>query len=208
MCVRNAVIAACTTLEMACCDSLGLLELPDRVFKEGLKKALNDAGKTPIDFGSGLWQDVLNIQKFRNNYIHIGGKLMDLYPLPSAAEDAIKIIREAIHDIYRRMGKSSPKWVALDESGGWPQPGGFRMTGHLTVSRVGADPNAPDTYSIVLVTETGEEKPTIYLAGTTPEEDVFEEVEDLLGRLNVPFSAVRVYRGPDLIYEDNFDMGG
>ena len=30
---------------------LGLLELPDRVFKEGLKKALDDAGKTPIDFG-------------------------------------------------------------------------------------------------------------------------------------------------------------
>jgi len=28
MCVRNAVLAACTTLEMACCDSLGVPRLP------------------------------------------------------------------------------------------------------------------------------------------------------------------------------------
>ena len=99
MCVRNGVAAACTTLEMACCDALGVTKLPDRVFKEGLKKALNTAGKPPIDFGSGLWQRVLEIQDRRNEYAHIGGKLINLFPPVGIAEEAIKTIREATHDI-------------------------------------------------------------------------------------------------------------
>lgn len=129
--------------------------------------------------------------------------LSDRFPPIEVADEAIKTIREAIRDIYGRAGKASPKWVNLDESGGWPQTRGVGISmAHLTVSR-GGDPNAPDTYRIVLVTKTGEEKPTIYLAGTTPEEDLSEEVEDLLGRLKVPFSCVRVYRGQDLIHQEN-----
>jgi hypothetical protein len=52
MSVRNALNSAWTTLEMACCDALGLPEI--NRFKEGLKKAIEQAGKTPIDFGSGI----------------------------------------------------------------------------------------------------------------------------------------------------------
>jgi hypothetical protein len=133
MCVRNAVLAAWTTLEMACCDSLSVPELPDRIFREGLKKALNKAGRPAINFGSGLWQRVLKLQESRNDYTHMGGKLINRLPPVSVAEHAIITIREAIHDIYGRMGTPSPSWVDADQSGGWPQTGGFSATAHLTL---------------------------------------------------------------------------
>jgi hypothetical protein len=180
------------------------------IFRRSLDEEFDKKAIARLDFGSGVWSRINSKTKdARKKYAHFGVTLSDRFPSIEVAEDAIKTIREAIHDIYARMGKPSPKWVNLDESGGWPQTRGVGISmAHLAVSRTGADPNAPDTYRIVLVTETGEEKPTIYLAGTTPEEDVFEEVEDLLGRLNVAFSAVRVYRGQDLIYEENLDMRG
>jgi hypothetical protein len=208
MCVRNAVLAAWTTLEMACCDSLSVPELPDRIFKEGLKKALNKAGRPAIDFGSGLWQRVLKLQESRNDYTHMGGKLINRLPPVSVAEHAIITIREAIHDIYGRMETPSPSWVDADQSGGWPQTGGFSATAHLTLVRGQLDQNAPETFRIALVTEAGVEKVTDFFPGKTPEEDVLEQVEDLLGRLNAAFSGVRVYQGPTLIYEEIIDVRG
>jgi hypothetical protein len=209
MCVRNAVLSAWTTLEMACCDSLEVSKLPGRDFKEGLKKTFTDAGKPTPDFGSGIWQGVLRIKDdHRNDYAHVGGKIVDLFPKVVVAEDAIRTIREAIHDVYAMMGKQSPSWVDTDQSSGWPTSGNSRATAHLTLVRGQLDQNASDTLRIVLVTEEGNEKVTDYFPGTTPEEDVYEQVEDLLGRLGVPFSRVRVYRGPDLLYKEDFDMRG
>jgi hypothetical protein len=203
MCVRNAVLSAWTTLEMACCDALGIVKLGND-FRRSLDEEFDKKAIARLDFGSGLWSKInCKTKEDRKKYTHFGVTPSDRFPSIEVAEDAIKTIREAIHDIYARMGKPSPKWVNLDESDGWPQTRGVGISmAHLTVSR-GADPNAPDTYSIVLVTKTGEEKPFLYLAGTTPEEDVSEEVEALLGRSNVPFSCVRVYRGQDLIHEED-----
>ena len=116
--------------------------------------------------------------------------ISDRFPPVSIAEEAIKTIREAIHDIYERMGKQSPAWVDFDEAKGWPIGGSF---GFATLTAVGADPNDPNTLRIALVAEDGAEKVTNTFPGTIPEEDVFGHVEDLLGRLNAPFREVRVY---------------
>ena len=55
MCVRNAVLSAWTTLEMACCDALGIQELKSD-FKRSLDDEFAAKGLTLLDFGSGLWQ--------------------------------------------------------------------------------------------------------------------------------------------------------
>jgi hypothetical protein len=81
-------------------------------------------------------------------------------------------------------------------------------TAHLTLLRGGVDKDAPETFRIALVTENGDEKVTDYFSGITPEGDVYEQVEDLLGSLNVPFSGVRIYQGRNLIYEDQLDVRG
>jgi hypothetical protein len=105
MCVRNAVISACTALEMSCCDALAIPEI--NRFKEDLNAALRQTGKTAIDFGSGLWQHVLQIRDSRHEYAHSGVSISDRFPSVSVAEDAIAKIREAIRDIYTKLGKQT-----------------------------------------------------------------------------------------------------
>jgi hypothetical protein len=117
MCVRNVVLSAWTTLEMACCDALGLPEI--NRFKDDLKTAIQQAGKTPTDFGSWLWKRILEIRDLRNDYTHMVKRIANRFPQALVAEEAIEKIREAIHDIYGKIGKLTSGWVDLDESGGW-----------------------------------------------------------------------------------------
>jgi hypothetical protein len=133
MCVRNAVISACTALEMGCCDALAIPEI--NRFKEDVNAALRQARKTAIDFGSGLWQRILKIRDSRHEYAHSGVSISDRFPSLSVAEDAIAKLREAIRDIYVRAGKQIPAWVNLDTSSGWPQTGGITVGAHATVMR-------------------------------------------------------------------------
>jgi hypothetical protein len=59
---------------------------------------------------------------------------------------------------------------------------------------------------IVLVTPQGEEKATRYLPPTASDDEVFWWVQDYLGKLNVPFKAIRVYRWQDLIVDENIEV--
>jgi hypothetical protein len=59
---------------------------------------------------------------------------------------------------------------------------------------------------IVLVTPQGEEKATRYLQPATSDDEVFWWVENFLGNLNFPFRAIRVYRGQDLILDENIEV--
>ena len=78
MCVRNAVISACTALEMGCCDALAIPEI--NRFTEDVNAAFRQAGKTAIDFGSGLWQRILKIRDSRHEYAHSGVSISDRFP--------------------------------------------------------------------------------------------------------------------------------
>jgi hypothetical protein len=44
---------------------------------------------------------------------------------------------------------------------------------------------------------------TRYLPPATSDHEVFWWVEDYLGKLSVPFKAIRVYRGLDIILDEN-----
>jgi hypothetical protein len=63
------------------------------------------------DFGCGLWQCILEIRDSRNEYAHSGVTISDRFPSASVAEDAIAKSREAIRDIYTKLGKQTTAWV-------------------------------------------------------------------------------------------------
>ncbi len=80
------------------------------------------------------------------------------------------------------------------------------MNIHARLLHAGATPETPGVVKIVLVTPQGEEKATRYLPPTTSDDEAFWWVEDYLGKLNVPFRAIRVYRGQDLILDENIEV--
>ena len=141
-------------LEIGCCDALAIPEI--NRFKEDVNAGFRQAGKTAIDFGSGLWQRILEIRDSRHEYAHSGVSVSDRFPSVSVAENAIAKIREAIRDICTRAGKQIPAWANLDASDGWPQTRGFGTSAHLTVLRRPIDKNDPNVFNISLVTPTGE----------------------------------------------------
>jgi hypothetical protein len=53
----------------------------------------------------------------------------------------------------------------------------------------------------------GGEQPIEHLRSGTPEDEILGAVEDTVGKLNVPFSGMRVYRGSNLIRE-SFEVRG
>jgi hypothetical protein len=207
MSVRNAVLSAWTALEMACCDALSILKLGND-FRRSLDEEFDKKSIPRLDFGSGIWSEINSkIKTYRKLYTHFGVSIADRFPPVSVAEESIEKIRKAVHDIYGKMGKQSPAWVDFDNSSGWPSSSGG-IFGTLTVSRGPLDRNDPNVYKISLITPTGDERELIWLPSDTQKEDIADEVEQLLGRLNVPFKQVRVYRGPNLFYQEELDMRG
>lgn len=164
MCVRNAVLSAWTTLEMACRDALGVPRFKGRDFKRDLNEELQAQGKPTVDFGLGVWGLLSsNTLEHRKKYAHAGVCLMDRFPPVTHADDAIAWVRQAIHDIYGRMGRTPPKWIDHDQSAGWPTDG-TRLRAFGSVIQRGVDPLQPGVVKIVLVTPEGEEKTTEYLS--------------------------------------------
>jgi hypothetical protein len=53
----------------------------------------------------------LEIRDSRHEYAHSGVSISDRFPSLSVAEDTIAKIREAIRDIYTKLGKQTPAWV-------------------------------------------------------------------------------------------------
>ena len=80
------------------------------------------------------------------------------------------------------------------------------MHAHLTVLEGPIDKDAPDVIKISLVTRAGHEKETRWLPENTPTDEIMDRVDQRLDRLNVPFKGIRVYRGQDLLVDENFEM--
>jgi hypothetical protein len=45
-----------------------------------------------------------------------------------------------------------------------------------------------------------------WVVSANPMDEVMDQVEHILGSLNVPFTGIRVYRGSDLLLDENFEM--
>jgi hypothetical protein len=207
MCVRNAVLSGWTTLEMACCDALGISKI-ERDFKECLHAEFDKRNIPRLDFGSGLWQDInTKIKGHRNRFMHSGVSISNRFPPVSIADEAISTIRKAVHEIYAALGKQAPRWIDSDQSEGWTQRvSGVSVSVHPTLLHAGASPETPGVVKVVLVNPQGEEKASRYLPPTTSDDEVFWWVEDYLGKLNVPFKAIRVYRGQELVVNEDIEV--
>jgi hypothetical protein len=203
LCIRNAVLSAWTTLEMACRDALGLDELKG-TFLETLNFELEKRGKSRLDFSSGPWQRIkTTVLPNRKTYSHFGVKSdEERFPPAAAAQEAIHWIRLAIEDIYKRIGKDCPRWIMTEHTGGWPERRRIGITNAaLSALEPGANPNSPDVIKLTLVREDKKEDDYRYFPGNTPDAVLNDWVEDILtGRLlNFRYVKLRVYHGPNFV---------
>lgn len=199
--VRWTVTTAWTVLEMACEDALTTPGIGRR-FKENLDAASLARGATQPDWGSGVWQQVALLHGARKEFVHINADQTKLFLEVADAEHAVSVVRDAVTDVYRRAGKAPPMWLNDDQDRGWDY--GRGQGAHIQVQHAGADPLAPDTIRIAYVYKDKQYVNEIL----PPNADYNERLNDLIRRLKVPVTAVRAYRGEDLILEKRLQMRG
>lgn len=200
--VRWTVASAWTAFEATCEHLTGVSGLGMR-FKEHLDEALINKGLAKPDWGAGLWQRVLRVDDMRKRYIHPAVPQEALFPPASEADEAIMTLRAAIRDMYARCRAGAANWAEDDEDVILPT-GGFFAMAHATVIHAGA--SAETGLRISYQTIDGKEHDA---AVTGPDEDHVSLMNDLLGRLRAPATAVRAYWANELIEEwDDITMRG
>jgi hypothetical protein len=199
--VRWTVMTAWTVLEMACEDALETPEI-GRSFKKKLDAACIAKSVCKINWGSGLWQDVIQLHKDRNDFVHINATQEKLFPDSAMTDRTVSTVRDAISDIFHRAGKSPPGWLEDNDDKGWDcGPGSMA---HGGVIGAGVDPKGDETVRVSYEYKDREYDDGFYPAGTDHE----PLVERLLRNVRIPITAVRVYRGKSMIYERRLQMRG
>jgi hypothetical protein len=191
--VRWAVNTAWTAFEMACEEALGVTNLGNR-FKEQLNKAFEAKGKPPPNWGSGLWQEVLQVYGLRKAYVHGGIPQERLFAPVDEADEAISIVRRAVKDVFHRLGQAEPSWVDDDANPEMPRG----SMAHLTVARAGIEPSAPARVRICYEFQGHEYETQVLPPGTDPQ----PSMDHLLKTVSVPITAVRAYRGDQELIEE------
>lgn len=149
--------------------------------------------------GSGLWQDVLDVYQMRKDYVHPGVAQERLFAPVGEAERAIAVLRLAIKDVYVRTGTPEDAWPNDDEDPVDPHKG---SSAHATAIRAGASKESGIRICYVVLGREYESEIA------RPDADHIALMEDLLRQIRVPISAVRAYRGDDLIDEIIVRMRG
>jgi len=126
----------------------------------------------------------------------------NLFPSPTLADEAIDTVRAAVEAIYRHVGRPAPAWIHDDDNRGWDD--GRRHGATLTLIHAGASEENPKAIKIWFVRSDKEHLSEVLPAGT----DYTPYVEDLIRRVRVPISAVRVYEGAALVHERETTMRG
>jgi hypothetical protein len=199
--VRWAVITAWTVLEIACQDALNEPNI-SYSFKKKLDVALVQKSLPPLNWGSGLWQQVSKIQQKRNNYMHRFVSETDLFPEAAVSDNAIDVVRKAVMEIYRHAKRTPPLWVQDDYDRGWDAKSG--LLANATVIRAGAKEDDPKVVKIAYVIGEREHVSEVLPPGTDPE----PYVEDLLTNIQGPINAIKVYEGNTLCMEKVITMRG
>lgn len=199
--VRWTVMTAWTVLEMACETALDTRGI-GRSFKKKLHKACADKAVPPVDWGTGIWQQVGRVHRARKDFVHINATQETLFPDFDEADRAISTIRDAINDIFVSVGKSPPAWLQDDDDKGWDRGPGSMFHGQAI--HPGADPKGTETVRISYEYKDREYVCGFWRAGTDHE----PLVERLLQNLRIPVTAVRAYRGNTMIYERKLQMRG
>jgi hypothetical protein len=186
---------------MACQDATG----DDSVsysFKRNLNDTISRMNLPALDWGSGVWQRVTNVQSMRKNYVHRFVSEPNLFPDVQIADDVIQTIRGAIAAIYQHVGRPVPSWAPDDTDRGWQGQSGGGVD--ATVIRAGEDLNGDNAIRVCFVRDGVEYTSDILPAGA----DWNRYVDQLIGSIRVPISEVRVYEGEALLCARDLNMRG
>ena len=199
--VRWAVTTSWTVLEIACQRALEKDSI-SYSFRKNLDSAIRCKSLPPLDWGTGLWQKVTQIQETRKNYVHRFLKERDLFPDAAVADRAITVIRDAVLSIYKHVKRIPPTWIHDDEDRGWDK--GRTSSANATIIRAGACIDNSKAIRICFIRDNKEHIHEILPPGTNPE----PYLEDLILHVKVPISAVKAYEGDKLISERSVRMRG
>ena len=200
--VRFCVTTLWIALETSCQDALEEKNI-GYSFKANLDHALLNQGFEPLEWGKGTWQKVAQVQNIRKDYVHRFLSLKEMFPDSRVADNAIDIVREAIKDIYIRVGKIYPEWVEIYEVRGWDkQPQVSTPT--LSQAHLGSSFEDPNTKRIYLVINGEEKLTSVYPSG----HDTSKIVAELLKNVNVPIESIRVYDCGQLVEDYKVMMRG
>lgn len=199
--VRWSVTSAWTAFEAACEDGVGATGLGYR-FKKNLDNAVRALSLPPLDWSGGVWQEVHNVHDLRRGFVHPSMPDPVLLPPTEVADRAIAALRLGIQRIYQYAGKTPPTWVEDDDDRGWELPPGTRFYG--TRIHAGVERENPNNVSVKYVHDGKEHVSDILPPGSDPS----PVINELLGNVRVPISAVRVYRGVELLEERELRMRG
>jgi hypothetical protein len=199
--VRWTVTTSWTVLEIACQNALGESNI-SYSFRRNLDASIKVQGFASIDWSSGLWQRVTKLQERRKGYMHRFLSEADLFPSSTLADEAIDTVRTAVEAIYPHVGRPVPAWIQDDDDRGWDD--GRRGGATATLIHAGASEKDPKAIKICFVHSGKEHLSEVLPAGT----DYVPYVDDLIRRVRVPISAVRVYEGAVLVHETETTMRG
>jgi hypothetical protein len=199
--VRWTVITAWIAFEMTCEKVLGCRGM-GRSFRDNLDSAIKSMGHAKLNWGSGPWQQVLDVHKRRKEYVHINARQEQLFPGVVVADHAIETLREAIRTLHAHVSMSPPEWIEADKDPGWDSGAG--LWGDDTLVARGASADDPQAVRIVYVCKGREHVSDILPA----EADPGPAMERLLRGIRIPITCVRAYRGKELICEQRLRMRG
>jgi hypothetical protein len=199
--VRWAVTTSWTVLEIACQDALNEPNI-SYSFRKNLDKAIQKKGLNRLEWGSGIWQRVSSIQNKRKGYVHRFISENDFFPEAGVADESIDTIRKAVVAIYQHVSRPIPTWVQDDNDRGWDS--GKRGGATLTLIHSGANENDPKVIKLFFV-HLGKEKLTDVLPSGT---NYLPYVKDLIQKIRIPISAIKVYEGNSLVHERELNMRG
>ena len=195
--VRWAIQTAWSAFENVCSDALQASGLGNQ-FKNRFKEALDNKNLPDVDWGQGIWQQVLQVYGMRKAYVHVVPSVSSQKLLAPVAEAelAINVLRDGIRAVLDLVNLPYPAWINDDQDHGWYGPrnaGGSR--GSLTAIHAGAKEDDPEVIRIVYVIN-GDERVSDLAPPGTPYTPLLDRLEK---SLQVPVDAVKAYRGSQLL---------
>ena len=153
----------------------------------------------PLDWGRGVWQQTALLQEIRKNFVHRILAETDLFPEVEAAEKAIEVVRGAVKDIYRHVGKPEPPWLKDDYDDGWAVRSGMTVEAYAHTATCD---NVAGAVKLTFVYKDREIISDFLAPGSDPD----FAMQALAEKLNRPISAIRAYVDNVLVREELFDV--
>lgn len=201
---RWTIQTAWTAFENVCADALEATGLGMR-FRDRFDEAVAAKGLPAVDWGRGIWQQVLQVYGVRKEFVHVVPSIVQgrlLTPLQEA-EQTISVLRDGIKAVSDLVGAPHPPWANDDVDQGWqgPQSGfGFSVEAYSVHANVREDD--PEAVRITYLLHGKEHISEIAPPGT-PHGPLLDR---LVSSLNIPVETVRAYRGNDLLEERKTNM--